>query len=117
MRISALLGILGVSLMIAGCSASMVSGPGSGGTGSPYAPVNEIGRPGLIKYLNQGAGSVVAKRREDAYRQMHAACQGPYLIDAEGPQEEDGMVIPMAGGGALLAQSQYWYIQFSCVRQ
>ena len=75
MRISALLGILGVSLMIAGCSASMVSGPGSGGTGSPYAPVNEMRRPGLIKYLNQGAGSVVAERREDAYRQMHAACK------------------------------------------
>lgn len=101
-----------VAVLALGCSASMVNPPG-GATGSPNAPVNEAARPGLVKYLNQGAGSVIAARREDAYKQMHSACRGSYRIDAEGPRAEGGMVVPV-GEGAVWSSTEYWYIQFSC---
>jgi hypothetical protein len=92
----------------------MVSAPGSTSP-SPYAPVNESSRGGVIKYLNQGASVVKRKRREDAYKQMFDACRGKYRIDAEGPRTEGGVVIPV-GGVAAIEDSQYWYIQFSCIR-
>lgn len=98
-----------------GCSATMVNSPGMARSLSPYAPVNEASRGGVVKYLNQGASSVVRQRRDDAYRQMYTACGGSYRINAEGPNAEGGVVIPIQGGGAMWTQSQYWYIQFSCV--
>ncbi|WP_414928236.1 hypothetical protein [Pseudomonas sp. IT-P74] len=97
---------------LAGCmSAEMVSSPNSG---SAYAPVNESSRSGIVKYLNDGADIVRKQRREDAYKQMHAACGGRYNIDAEGSNAEGGAVIN-SGTGSFWAQSNYWYIQFSCV--
>ncbi len=78
---------------------------------SMYAPVNESSRRGIIKYLNQGAASVIAKRREDAYRQMHQACGGKYRIIAEGPQLEGGAVVPV-GNMMMYAPQQYIYIEF-----
>jgi hypothetical protein len=93
----------------------MVNSPGASSLPSAYAPVNEQSRPGLIKYLNQGAASVIAKRREDAYRQMYEACGGRYNIDAEGPVGGEGYIMPMTGGGYLTAQSEYWGISFSCL--
>lgn len=97
------------------CTAQMVSPPG-GLNNSPFAPINEASRPGVIKYLNAGAQSVRESRREDAYRQMHQACNGKYQIDAEGPHEEGGVVISVSPTSNVFANSQYWYIQFSCVR-
>jgi len=82
---------------------------------SDYAPVNERSRPGVVKYLNAGADSVIRARRKDAYKRMHDACGGPYRIDAEGPREEGGVVAPLPGGGFYGGTFQYWYIQFSCV--
>lgn len=99
---------------VIGCgSATMVTSPG--GSSSPYGPVNQGRRPGLIKYLNQGASSVIESRRSDAYEQMNRACGGRYRIDAEGPRSEGGVVI-VSGNTATAMDSQYWYIQFSCVR-
>lgn len=98
---------------LAGCmSADMVSSPNSG---SAYAPANESSRSGVVKYLNAGADYVRKQRREDAYKQMHDACNGSYNIDAEGSNAEGGSVIN-SGGASIWTQTNYWYIQFSCVR-
>lgn len=100
------------AVSLAGCvSADMVSPPNSG---SAYAPVNEGARSGVIKYLNDGADFVRKQRREDAYKQMHQACNGHYRIDAEGANPEGGGVIN-SGPTAFFVQSNYWYIQFSCI--
>ncbi len=101
-------------VVASGCSATMVSAPGRARAPSAYAPVNDSVQPGLVRYLNQGASSVVNTRREDAYKQMYTSCGGAYRIDAEGPQSDGAAVIPTATG-AYIAPSQYWYIQFSCV--
>jgi hypothetical protein len=95
----------------------MVLPPGSSSS-SPYAPVNEAARPGIIKYLNHGADSVIKQRRESAYHQMFSACNGKYRIDAEGTKSEGGQVIAMPtpmGSSAMWVDTQYWYIQFSCI--
>lgn len=100
-------------LGLVGCtSVQMVSPPSSG---SAYAPVNEGGsRAGLIKYLNEGADTVRKQRREDAYKQMHDACNGPYKIDAEGSSGKGGTYIN-SGLSSFWIQSNHRYIQFSCV--
>lgn len=100
--------------LVAGCAVQMVSLPGSSAP-SQYGPVNESSRPGLVKYLNKGVEDVRPQRREDAYRQMHSACSGKYRIDGECPRAEGGVVAPV-GSAALFLESQYWYIQFSCVQ-
>jgi hypothetical protein len=81
------------ALLVAGCSASMVNSPGTSSEASPFAPVNEDTRPGVVKYLNNGADFVIQQRREDAYKQMYEACGGKYRIDGEGPQVQDGVVM------------------------
>mgnify|MGYP007114311341 CR=1 FL=1 len=102
------------AVVLLGCGATMVNSPGAS-HGSRYAPVNEAQRGGVIKYLNQGADSVIESRREDAYRQMYSACAGKYRIVGEGPRSEGGVVTPALG--SLWASSyQYWYIQFNCER-
>jgi len=116
MKAARLLTAATVLMLTTACAAQMVSDP-SMASGSPYAPVNEASRGGVIKYLNQGARFVVEKRREDAYKQMHEACGGPYHIDAEGPRAEGGVVVAISPTAAGSFGSQYWYIQFSCVRE
>ena len=101
-------------LFITACGAQMVQAPGAVSS-SQYAPVNEASRSGVMKYLNEGASSVIERRREDAYQQMHSACNGKYRIDAEGPRAEGGAIVPM-GSSAMYFDSQYWYIKFSCVQ-
>lgn len=103
-----------VVIAITACSAQMVSLPGATSS-SPYAPVNEESRLGMVKYLNTGADNVIQQRREDAYKQMYAACNGKYRIDAEGPRTEGGVVMPV-GKSIIYDETQYWYIQFSCTR-
>lgn len=103
-----------LSAFLSGCAASMVSGPG-GSDDLEYAPVNEGQRPGLVKYLNQGADFVIKGRRADAYKQMHDSCNGPYKIDSEGPQSEGQVGVAAASGMFASVGNQYWYIRFSCV--
>ena len=114
MLISRVFFVLTVASALAACTAQMVSSPGAASS-SPYAPVNEASRGGIVKYLNDGAEFVKKQRREDAYKQMHSACRGKYRIDAEGPRAEGGAVMA-AGTSAFWSESQYWYIQFSCIR-
>lgn len=102
-----------VAAVMSGCSATMVNAPG--GSRSAFAPVNEAQRPGTISYLNQGADSIIRARRGDAYKQMHGACGGDYRIEGEGPQMSGGVLAPV-GRSAVFIPSQYWFIQFSCVK-
>ena len=112
MKLERTTALLAGAIALSGCvSADMVSSPNSG---AAYAPVNEGARYGIIKYLNDGADFVRNKRREDAYKQMHQACNGRYRIDAEGSNPEGGAFIN-SGSSALFVQSNYWYIQFSCI--
>lgn len=80
------------------------------------APVNEVDRPGVVRYLNEGVPAVRERRRASAYRQMSEACGGRYRIDAEGPRTEGGVVVALDPATAVSASTQYWYIQFSCVQ-
>lgn len=101
-------------IFLAGCTASMVVNPGKTNR-SEYAPVNESSRRGVVKYLNQGAQSVIAQRRENAYKQMCQACGGKYRIIAEGPKLEGGSVVPV-GNMMMYTPQQYIYIEFECIR-
>ncbi|RYZ93035.1 MAG: hypothetical protein EOP06_02385 [Proteobacteria bacterium] len=100
--------------LLTGCVATMVNHPG-GVSSSPYAPVNEKSRGGVIKYLNQGADVVIKERREDAYKQMYKACDGKYKLDAEGEKSDGGYVVKISDSSASWADTSYWYIQFSCM--
>jgi hypothetical protein len=102
-------------LAIAACGAQMVNKPGTTAP-VPNAPVNEAERGGVVKYLNEGIQAVRDKRRASAYKQMAKACGGPYRIDAEGPQVEGGVVVPLQNGTSVSSSTTDWYIQFSCVR-
>jgi hypothetical protein len=95
------------------CTADMVLAPGAP-SHSQYAPINEAKRPGIIKYLNQGAQAVRDARREDAYKQMHSACDGTYRIIREGTRSDGGAVVPF-GDMTVYAENQYVYIEFECV--
>ena len=99
--------------LVVSCSATMLVAPGRQ-SGSQYAPVNEAVRPGMIKYLNQGADEVIRRRREDAYRQMYDACRGSYKIVSEGSRTEGGVAMSI-GGIMVYDDLQYWYISFRCV--
>lgn len=101
-------------IALSGCSAGMVVKPGTN-SNSPFAPVNEGERPGIVRYLNEGAQFVKEARRNDAYRQMYDACSGKYKILREGPRSEGGVIIP-SGNSAIYADSQYIYIEFECVK-
>lgn len=99
-------------VFLSGCAtAEMVNPPG--GSGAAYAPSNDSSRPGMIKYLNQGADFVIKGRRDDAYKKMSEACSGKYSIVSEGPNSEGGTVMPV-GNSMMFMQSQYWYITFKC---
>ena len=98
---------------LSSCTSAEIVNPIGSGSGSAYAPSNEVQRPGMIKYLNQGADFVIKARREDAYKKMYDSCGGRYKIVSEGPQAEGGAMLPV-GNAYMFAQSNYWYISFQC---
>lgn len=100
------------AMLLGGCAAEMVNRPGGTST-SEFAPINEKARTGIVRYLNDGADFVTARRREDAYQRMYEACDGPYSIVAEGPRNEGGAVIPL-DDLQFATPTQYWYIEFRC---
>lgn len=101
------------SICLFSCATAEIVNPIGGISGSAYAPSNESQRPGMIKYLNQGADFVIKARREDAYKKMYESCSGRYKIVSESPQAEGGTVTPI-GNSYIFAQSSYWYITFQC---
>ena len=87
--------------VLSGCAAQvkMMSMPGTESS-SPYAPINEKTRGGLIRYLDEGGQEKREARREDAYKKMHDACGGKYRIESESE--------------AHTMEHDYRYFQFSC---
>jgi hypothetical protein len=83
-------------------------------TESPYAPVNEGSRIGVVSYRNEGISAVRKRRREDAYKQMYKSCNGPYRIVAEGPRSDGAKVTTDYDGTAHVSDEQRWYIQYRC---
>src|SRR5262245_14776598 len=101
--------ILVATSILAGCSATMVT---TTDPGNKYAPVNEASG-GTIKDLAQGADSVIKSRRNNAYKQMHDHCRGPYRIAAEKVKSGDGAAVPV-GGTVVYGSNDYIYIDFVC---
>jgi hypothetical protein len=108
--------ILVSTMFLYGCGASMVSTRGK--STSNYAPSNERdSKGGLVKYLNEGAKSVKAGRRESAYKQMYKYCDGPYTITHEGEKSNGAVEMSIPGPAintAYYAPANYWYIDFAC---
>ncbi|MBC7532454.1 MAG: hypothetical protein H7318_12835 [Oligoflexus sp.] len=105
--------VLAVMSLNACATSQMVSSPGN--QSSEFAPANEVSRPGVIKYVNQGSEWVANNSRKDAYEKMAGACGGKYKIDSEDAQTE-GTVAQMIGGVSIVSPTLYWYIHFSCVK-
>ena len=131
------LSVLVAAVAITGCGATLISS--AGGAGSPYAPLNDGTRVGLVKYSIDDPNFVIQRRRNDAYKKMYQSCGGPYVILAEGAAEENGRVITTItrsdsssstatpAGDTTQAGSQrtvqsvkervadhYWYVQYRC---
>src|SRR5436190_12872716 len=99
------------ALVLTACSARMQQSAAP--SESPYAPVNERMRTGVVSYRNEGIGPVRKRRREDAYKQMYKSCNGSYQIVAEGPKS-DGAVVTSEYGTTKVSDVQHWYIQYRC---
>jgi hypothetical protein len=101
---------LALLFILASCaSATMVQSPKNK---PAYAPSGYI-QKGMVKYLNQGASSVVNSRREDAFEKMSKECGGDYKITHEGPSN-DGYFTSAAAGGLMTTSSEYMFIEFTC---
>lgn len=96
------------SILFTGCAtATMVKHPNQDAN-SKYAPSNDK-QYGVIKYLNQGADSIINKRREDALKQMYESCGGKYKVAEEGAQFSGKY-----NTFTSLGNSEYIYIRFEC---
>jgi hypothetical protein len=84
----------------------MVQSPGDGT--SLYAPTNEREQGGVVAYSMVGTSDMVKRRRDDAYKKMHEACNGPYRIVAE---TATGLSTEATSAAHSLNN---WYIQFAC---
>jgi hypothetical protein len=102
-----------MALLLTGCAAEMVN---FRNPSSQYAPLNET-RGGTIKYQLNDVSENITMMREDAYKQMYQACEGPYKIvrEYEGNRETVGSVIPV-GSIALVNSGRipYQFIEFEC---
>lgn len=92
---------------LVGCSASNVVKP-EGKSNSKYAPQNEAGINGIVKYLNKGGEFVKKTRRDDAYKKMYENCNGKYNIVNEDIRYEGRT-------RNLYVGPQYIYIEYKCL--
>ena len=83
--------VIAVAISSVGCGATLIQSAGA--NGSPYAPLDDGRRTGLVKYQIDDGDYFIRRRREDAYKKMYQSCSGPYLIVAEGPRVENGRVV------------------------
>src|SRR5882672_8614839 len=101
--------VLASVLFLSACNATMVT---TRDPANKYAPVNEASG-GTIKYLAQGADSVIKSRRNNAYKQMHDHCGGPYRIVSEKVKSGDDVAVPI-GETVVYGSDDYIYIDFVC---
>jgi hypothetical protein len=120
----AALALLATALGASACqtSARMINNPAQGEV-SQYGPVRRLApQTGVVKYSADGSSAEVEQRKEDAYRQMYAACSGYYEIVAE-ELVQDGAtslgtqsVVSNIGVAGTTAQAlSSWVVQFRCV--
>lgn len=69
----------------------------------------------ILRFDNRGSVRVRAERRRVANQTMAAACASPYRSGAEGPAAING-VVTAAPDETSHAASEFWYVQFVCVR-
>ena len=69
----------------------------------------------ILRYDNRGPASERAAMRKGAERTMSAACASDYRSLAEGPAAFSGVVTPQLDEATHDA-SEYWYVQYVCVR-
>jgi len=105
--------LIAVFFVLVGCSASNVIRP-EGKSNSKYAPKNEAGRNGIVKYLNKGPEYVKKARREDAYKIMYQNCNGKYNIVNENIRYEDG-TNNLIVNSTIYSGLQYIYIEYKCL--
>jgi hypothetical protein len=70
----------------------------------------------ILRFDNQGAQDIRDARRKDADRRMSDACAGNYVVGAEGPRAKNGVVSLRSDPTKPWGQTEFWYIQYICVR-
>jgi hypothetical protein len=97
---------LAVAMSLTGCTVNMVSTRDTSGGVIRYQLAEHL-------YQNQG-------RREKAYKEMHAFCQGPYRLTDESSVEpasvvEDSSQKKSLGHKLMMMSTEaYWYMTFAC---
>lgn len=70
---------------------------------------------GTVRYLNEGAGFIVRRRKEDAENKMSEYCAGrPYRILSENNDDKTGAIVSTGGFVAMPISSEYTYLRFRC---
>jgi hypothetical protein len=69
----------------------------------------------ILRFDNRGTTKERAVRRKGAEQSMAAACASPYRSGAEGPTAVNG-VVTAAPDETTHDASEFWYVQFVCVR-
>ncbi len=69
----------------------------------------------ILRFDNRGTTKARAARRKGAEATMAAVCASPYRSGAEGPAAING-VVTAAPDEATHDASEFWYVQFVCVR-
>lgn len=69
----------------------------------------------ILRFDNRGTVKVRAAQRKGAERTMAAACDSHYRSGAEGPAAINGVVTPRPDEATHDA-SEFWYVQYVCVR-
>lgn len=103
---------------LAGCSATLVKSPFESSIPAQYAPRNESPQNyGVVRYLTDGASSVVKSRIKSAYKTMYDTCNGNYDVLGTGNTESMPVYTATKSGGNVYitgASFHYKYIYFKC---
>ena len=72
---------------------------------------------GLIRYSINESQSDNQKAREQAYREMHDYCAGPYRVTKEDDvySLEEGIFLLKQNTFSSMLNNAFWYMDFECV--
>lgn len=112
MKVKQKLTILVSSSLIIGCSAQMLVSPNE-----KYGPTDGE-KTGRIRYLAEGASSVINARRNNALKQMYEACNGHYKILEDTSSDKLIASSSYSGlnGSGFVGNMEYVYIRFKCTK-
>jgi hypothetical protein len=100
--------LLVLGLASSGCSASIVV------SSDTLGGVQEGPRWGIVKYLNQGADSVIEARASNAREKMAQYCS-PLNYKVTATSEKDSSMFLLLEGSGGGGTTSYLYIRFECV--